>query len=106
MLAPVQIPGQPPYQILASYVVPVDARSGIVPLLAPLSPVNEQVFGVTDIYGAFTINPCPVAAQGAGITIYNVSTNSYVGTASIVGNGAGATYYFRFNSSLNQWEPA
>ena len=106
MIAPIQIPGQPPYQILASYVVPVDARSGGVPLLAPVNPVDGEIFGVTDEWGAFTLNPCPVTAQGSGITIYNVGTNSYAQTASLVGNGAGATYYFRFIAAYNQWAPA
>ncbi len=106
MLSPIQVPGQPPYQALASYIVQVDARSGPVPLLAPLAPLPGQIFGVRDIYGAFTGNPCNVAAQGAGITIYNAGTNTYIGTSSLVGSGAGQTYYFQFDSTLNQWEPA
>jgi hypothetical protein len=106
MLTPIQIPGQPPFQVQASYIVQVDARSGQVPLLAPLNPVNSQTFGVRDIYGAFSAHPCPVAAQGAGITIYDVDTDSYIGTATLVGEGVAATYYFQFDSQLNKWEPA
>jgi hypothetical protein len=104
MLTSILLPGQPPAQVNASYIAQVDARSGPVPLLAPLNPVGGQVFGVRDIFGAFSVNPSTVAAQGAGITIYNAGTNSYIGTSTLV--GVGQTYYFQFDATLNKWEPA
>ena len=106
MLTSILLPGQPPAQISASYIAQVDARSGPVPLLAPLNPVGGQVFGVRDIFGVFTLNPCNVTAQGAGITILDLGTNTYIGASTLVGGGVGQAYYFQFDAFLQKWEPA
>jgi hypothetical protein len=90
-VVPICLPSSAPLTIAAWTLVPVDARTGIVPAtgstLPPVAPTQGIMFGIVDPWGAFLLNPFTIAGIGT-----------------IVGNGAPATYYYRWINGA--WGPA
>jgi hypothetical protein len=92
---PIAFPGQ---------IIPVDARTGPVTLIAPYSPqialpMANWEFGVLDVYGIFGVNPCRVNAYGSGVTIWNGS--AYAAYCTLLGTGG--TTYFKLLAEIMGW---
>jgi hypothetical protein len=100
------IPSTSPGQAASGFITAVNASAGVCTVEMPLNPTADALCGIQDVNGFFQLNPCQLVSQGGGVTTYGQLSSGglgYAANVALVGNGAAATYYFRFNAALNAW---